>query len=180
MRAMGKQSASQRASTWRFAFEAKVTSSSATTKIKEERTRLHIVIRPPHPEMVNTRVSCNLQWRNTRRGCWKIRRWHWWRGAPRGCIKSVTEKEENETVVTTSLYYVHGWMFSEVAFRDARQRRIEKGKEERERERKKQRDWNVSWSCEWIYIIASTTPTTSFSQTESPSTAETDPRYWIS
>lgn len=73
--------------------------------------------------------------------------------------------------------------FPRSAFRYAWQRHDEtkrKRKKKRDEEEKKerQRDWNVSWSCEWIYIIASAT--LSFSRAESPRLwRRNSSRYWI-
>ena len=120
------------ASTCVFHSRDRRTSSFAATKIKEKRDECSSSLLA-RPEMVNTRVPCNLQWRSTRRGCRKIR----WYGEEEdwGDIKSATKKGENETVVTMSLYYVHGWTFSRgLLLGDSNEERKRKT---RERERKK-------------------------------------------
>lgn len=105
-----------------------------------------------------------------------------WSGTPREGMYKVGHGGKRKRNGRNNVFILCAWLnvfrglLSETRGSDEEGKR--KGKRREREEETKQRDWNVSWSCEWIYIIASTT--LSLSRTESPSTAEADPRYWIS
>lgn len=140
------------ASTCVFHSRDRRTSSFAATKIKEKKDEYSSSLLA-RPEMVNTRVPCNLQWRSTRKGCQKIR-WYGRRGLREYKI-SHEERRKRNGRNNVFILCARLNVFPRFAFR--RQQWGEKKKDKRKKkEEKKQRDWNVSWSCEWIYIIVST------------------------